>query len=499
MPAPPLVRASGLLLHPTSLPGPFGVGDLGPEAYRWLDTLAHARQRWWQILPLGPTGGAGSPYQSYSAFAGNINLLSPELLARDGLLPADFFAGRHFNAHRVEFETVGKAKEEMVRAAWDRFGAGHKLRSEFEAYCVKEAAWLTDYARFMAIRAALGGQPLADWPDDLRTRQPVAVAEMDKALRKEILILQFGQFLFDRQWHALREYAKAKNIRIFGDAPIFVAGDSADVWANPDQFLLNADGKPDVVAGVPPDYFNEDGQLWGNPLYDWDRMAATGYAWWTARLARNLAQVDLVRLDHFRGFAAAWHVPAADTNTKRGKWVPGAGADLFRVMEQKLGPLPVVAEDLGVITDDVTALRVGCGFPGMKVLQFMLGGPDNPYWPHNHSPDMVAYTGTHDNDTVVGWWHGLSDHDRGRVGEYVGHWIDAPHWELIRLAWASVAVLAFAPLQDVLGLGTEGRMNMPGEADGHWAWRFRADQFPGGGLEKLAAFTERYGRLGKGA
>lgn len=502
MPAPAvpkLTRSSGILLHPTSLPGPFGIGDLGPEAFRWVDTLAHAKQRWWQVLPLGPTGGSGSPYQSFSAFAGNVNLISPELLVREELLPADFFAGKSFNADRVEFEKVAAAKEAMVRAAWDRYSAGAggpKLRGEFEAYCADEKPWLADYARFMAIRAALGGRPLIDWPDDLRKRKEAALAEMEKAVRKEMLILQFGQFLFDRQWTALRAYAKSKDVRVFGDAPIFVAGDSADVWANPNEFLLDADGKPTAVAGVPPDYFNEDGQLWGNPLYDWPRMAQTGYAWWTARLARNLAQLDLVRLDHFRGFAAAWYVPVGDKTTKNGKWVTGAGIDLFRAMEKKLGALPVVAEDLGVITADVDALRIGCGFPGMKVLQFMLGGPENQYWPHNHEPDMVVYTGTHDNDTTNGWWAALSDHDRGRIGEYVGHWIDKPNWEFIRLAWGSVAVLAFAPLQDVLGLGGEARMNVPGVADGNWGWRVRPDQFPPGALERLAEWTERYNRLG---
>ena len=497
MTSPLLTRSSGLLLHPTSLPGPYGIGDLGPEAFRWVDTLAAGKQRWWQVLPLGPTGGSGSPYQSFSAFAGNIDLVSPELLVRDGLLPHDFFAGQHFRDDRIEFERVNAAKAAMVRAAWDRFPASHPLRGEFETYCATEAAWLADYTRFMAIRAALDGRPLIDWPDDLRTRKPAAVAEMDKALRKEILILQFGQFLFDRQWNALRDYARAEKIKIFGDAPIFVAGDSADVWANPEQFLLTADGKPTAVAGVPPDYFNEDGQLWGNPLYDWKRMAETGYAWWTARLKRNLAQVDVIRLDHFRGFAAAWHVPVGDANTKRGTWVPGAGAALFQAMAAKLGPLPVVAEDLGVITTDVTALRKECGFPGMKVLQFMLGAPANPYWPHNHEPDMVAYTGTHDNDTTNGWWATLSDTDRGHIGEYVGHWIERPNWELIRLAWASVAVLAVAPLQDVMGLGTEARMNVPGLADGNWGWRFRPDQFPQGALERLAEWTVRYGRAGE--
>ena len=494
MPVPSLTRSSGILLHPTSLPGPFGIGDIGPEAYRWVDTLAAAKQRWWQVLPLGPTGGLGSPYQSFSAFAGNVSLISPELLTRDGLLPNDFFAGQGFNAERVEFDKVAAAKEGMVRAAWDRFSAGHPLKGEFEGYRAQEAAWLTDYARFMAFRAALGGRSLEDWPDDLRTRKPSAVAEMEKAVRKEVLILEFGQFLFDRQWQALRTYAKEKKVGLFGDAPIFVSGDSSDVWANPDQFQLDSAGKPTAVAGVPPDYFNEDGQLWGNPLYDWKAMAATGYSWWTARLARNLAQVDLIRLDHFRGFAAAWHVPVGETTAKDGQWVDGPRGELFRAMTAKLGPLPVVAEDLGLITPDVAALLAETGFPGMKVLQFMMGEPANPYWPHNCEPHAVVYTGTHDNDTTVGWWAALSDENRTRLGEYIGHWIEKPHWDLIRLAWASVGVLAFAPLQDVMGAGTEARMNMPGVADGNWAWRFRWEQIPAGAIDRLAEWTVRYNR-----
>lgn len=499
MAAPPLTRSSGLLLHPTSLPGPFGVGDLGPEAYRWVDTLAAAKQSWWQVLPLGPTGGGGSPYQSFSAFAGNVSLISPELLTRDGLVPADFFAGRHFRDDRVEFDRVAAAKAEMVRAAWDRFSAGAggpALKGEFEGYRATEAAWLTDYARFMAFRAALGGRPLADWPDDLRRRRPAAVAEMEKAVRKETLIVEFGQFLFDRQWRAVRAYAAGKRVRVFGDAPIFVSSDSSDVWANPDQFLLDAHGRPTAVAGVPPDYFNADGQLWGNPLYDWERMAATGYQWWTARLKRNLAQVDLIRLDHFRGFAAAWHVPPGEPTAKTGEWVDGPRGDLFRAMTAKLGPLPVVAEDLGLITADVAALVAECGFPGMKVLQFMFGEPENPYWPHNYEPNSVVYTGTHDNDTSAGWWAKSTDAQRWALSEYVGHSVTDACEEFMRMAWASVAVLAFAPLQDVLRLGSESRMNTPGEADGHWAWRFRWDQFPRTAVEQLAAITARYRRLG---
>ncbi|MEO2088862.1 MAG: 4-alpha-glucanotransferase [Gemmataceae bacterium] len=494
-----LLRSSGLLLHPSSLPGPFGIGDLGTSAYRWVDTLAAMKQSWWQILPLGPTGFGDSPYQSFSAFAGNVNLLSPELLVRDGLLAGTFFAGQSFPADHVDFERVTAAKLAMVREAWDRFrgGAGH-LRGEYEDYRHRQRAWLPDYALFMAIRETFGGKPLADWPEPIRTRHTDALAVLEQELADEVAVHTFGQFLFDRQWAALKASAHQKGVRILGDAPIFVAGDSADVWANPDQFLLDDHGKPTAVAGVPPDYFSEDGQLWGNPLYDWDRMEETGFAWWTARLRRNLEQVDLVRLDHFRGFAAAWHVPPTEKTAKNGKWVDGPRAKLFDVLKSNLGSLPIVAEDLGLITDDVHELRQQFAMPGMRVLQFMLGGPDNPYWPHNYQPDTVAYTGTHDNDTTAGWWAGLTDDDRKRVAKYIGHDITEPHWEMIRMAWASVAVLAIAPLQDILGLGREGRMNVPGVADGNWRWRFTAEQFSNGAIERLAEWTERYNRVPAG-
>lgn len=491
-------RSAGILLHPSSLPGPFGVGDLGPEAFRWVETLAAAKQRWWQVLPLGPTGYGNSPYQSFSAFAGNVNLLSPELLVRDGLLPDGFFAGQSFPGGRVDYDRVGAAKGAMVREAWGRFrAAAPHLRAAFDDYREKEKHWLADFALFTAVRDALGGAALHNWPADLRRRKPAAVAAVAKELAGEVAVHSFGQFLFDRQWAGLRAFARAKGVRVIGDAPIFVSGDSADVWAHPEQFLLNADGEASVVAGVPPDYFSEDGQLWGNPLYDWAAMERTGFAWWAARLRRQLAQVDVIRLDHFRGFAAAWHVPSGQTTAKVGEWVDGPREKLFRKLTVDLGELPLIAEDLGLITPDVHALRQALGFPGMRVLQFALGGPDNPYWPHNYQPDTVAYTGTHDNDTTSGWWAGLSDEQRRTLGEYVGHTVGEPHWELIRLAWASVAVIAVAPLQDVLGLGREARMNVPGVAGGNWEWRFQPNQFPAGVIERLADWTARYNRVPK--
>ena len=493
---PTLPRSAGVLLHPSSLPGPFGIGDFGPDAFRWVETLAAAKQTWWQILPLGPTGYGNSPYQAFSAFAGNVNLLSPELLIREGLLPEGYFHGKTFPADKVDYDAVAKAKADMVREAWQRFGSrSHSLRGAFDEYREKEKAWLADYAVFMAIREALGGVSLADWPTDVRKRVPSAVAELEKKLAGEVMIHTFGEFLFDRQWGELKKFANGKGVKLIGDAPIFVSGDSADVWAHPEQFLLNAHGEANVVAGVPPDYFSEDGQLWGNPLYDWAAMEKDGYRWWAARLRRQFAQVDLIRLDHFRGFAAAWHIPAGNKTAKVGEWVDGPREKLFRRLRTDLGELPIIAEDLGLITPDVHALREAFAFPGMRVLQFALGGPDNPYWPHNYEPNTVAYTGTHDNDTTAGWWAGLSDTDRERMGEYVGHPIREPHWDLIRMAWSSVAVLAIAPLQDVLGLGGEARMNVPGVAGGNWEWRFRPDQFRAGMIERLTEWTERYNRV----
>jgi 4-alpha-glucanotransferase len=489
-------RSSGLLLHPSSLPGPFGIGDLGPQAYRWVDTLAAAKQSWWQILPLGPTGLGDSPYMSFSAFAGNINLLSPELMEKDGLVTSSAWAGVQFPDGHVDFPKVAAFKSTLLRAAWEgiRTGKGTKLRSEFDVYCTKEAAWLDDYALFAAVREKLGFTARTTWPKEVLTRQPVAVAALEKELLPEIMRHKFGQFLFDRQWVALKAHATEKKVGIIGDVPIFVAGDSADVWANPTQFLLNADGTQTVQAGVPPDYFTENGQLWGNPIYDWAAMEKDRFRWWIARLKRTLAHVDLVRLDHFRGFAQAWHVPTGAKTAKGGKWVDGPGAKLFEVIKKQFGQLPFVAEDLGLITPDVVALRTGFDLPGMRVLHFAVGDATNPYQPHNFEPATVVYTGTHDNDTTVGWFAELSDQDKRFWAEYLGHPVTDPAAEFLRLAWASVAMLAVAPLQDVLGLGTEARMNTPGLAEGNWQWRFRPEQFKTGMVERFAEWTARYGR-----
>ena len=497
MTAPSLPRSAGVLLHPTSLPGPFGIGDLGPTAHRWVETLAGMRQSWWQVLPLGPTGAGDSPYQSFSAFAGNVNLLSPELLEREGLVSNSLWAGQHFPDDRVDFQRVSAFKRALVRAAWDSFRGGKAahLREPFDAYRRSAAGWLDGFALFMAIRESLGGASLPDWPDDLLRRDPVAVAAVEKALASEVGMHRFGQFLFDRQWAALKKFAAERRVRIVGDAPIFVALDSADVWANPDEFLLDPDRRPTVVAGVPPDYFAAEGQHWGNPIYDWDRMDETGYAWWVARTLRALEQVDVIRLDHFRGFRQAWHIPAGEKTARHGKWVDGPGLKLFERLRTALGGLPFVAEDLGLITPDVDELREHLGLPGMKVLQFMVENPQNLYWPHNYDRLCVCYTGTHDNDTTNGWYAGLSPKDRNYLAEYIGRPVTDPAWDLVRLAWSSVAVAAIAPLQDVLSLGGEARMNRPGVAEGNWQWRLRPDQFRPGLVERLAGLTELYNRL----
>lgn len=497
MSTPSLPRSSGLLLHPTSLPGPFGIGDLGPVAFRWVETLAAMRQSWWQVLPLGPTGAGDSPYQSFSAFAGNVNLLSPEVLQQEGLVSAEMWSGVQFPTDHVDYAAVTQFKTKLLRTAWGAFkgGKGARLKHDFDNFCVSEAGWLDDFAFFVAIREALGGTGLTAWPEDLLRRNPVALAELEKKLSDEILLHKFGQFLFERQWTTLKAFAAERGIKIIGDAPIFVALDSADVWSNPDQFLLDADRKPTVVAGVPPDYFAADGQHWGNPIYDWTRMEQTGYAWWCARVLRQLKQVDLIRLDHFRGFCQAWHIPAAELTARVGQWEDGPGLKLFERLRTSLGGLPLIAEDLGLITPDVVALRDTLALPGMRVIQFALEGPVSLHWPHNYTPNTACYTGTHDNDTVNGWYATLNDRDRHYLGLTLGRSVGDAAWDLIRAAWASVSALAIAPLQDVLSMGSDARMNRPGIATGNWKWRFRLDQFRPEAIQRLEELTRLYNRI----
>jgi len=477
--------------------GDLGIGDLGPSAFDWIDALVRAKQSWWQILPLGPTGPTASPYQSYSAFAGNPNLISPEWLARDGLLATGEFRSARFFPYAVDFSAGVPFKLGLIDRAWDQFRArgSAALRSEYERFVRQHEPWLDDFALFMALKEAHGGSSWYDWPEPLRRRQRAALADARRELAVRMDRERFRQFEFFRQWSDVRAYAKARGVRIIGDIPIFVNGDSADVWANPDLFLLDEENLPQAVAGVPPDYFNEDGQLWGNPLYDWDAHRATGYEWWADRIRMTLSQVDLVRVDHFRAFAAAWHVPADAITAKSGSWVPGPGAELFEAIRAKLGGLPLIAEDLGLITADVHELRESLGLPGMCVLQFAFGGgSDNRYLPHNYDPHCAVYTGTHDNDTTRGWYLGSSEYVRHHVRQYVGRDGTEIAWDLLRMAWASIADLAVAPLQDVLDLGGEARMNTPGVPEGNWGWRLAPGALREEALVRLGELTKTYGR-----
>jgi 4-alpha-glucanotransferase len=467
-------RAAGILLHPTSLPGPYGIGDLGPAAYRWVDFLASAGVRLWEVLPLGPTGYGDSPYQCFSAFAGNPYLISPEFLLRDGWLhSSDLGDQAGFPEHEVDFGKLIPWKLTLLEKAFQTFseqpgGTQH----EFDRFCADQAAWLEDYALFMAIKQDQGGGSWAQWPSAVRRREPQALKTARQKYAAAVRQHQFYQFAFFRQWQALREYAHQKQIQVIGDVPIFVAYDSADVWAHPELFFLDTEGKPTVVAGVPPDYFSLTGQLWGNPLYRWEVHRQTNYAWWVDRFQSALKLVDILRIDHFRGFAAYWEIPAGNSTAEIGRWVPGPGADFFGALQSSLGDLPIIAEDLGVITPDVTALREQFGLPGMKILQFAFSGPDNPFLPHHYEPRCVAFTGTHDNDTARGWYASAPQAEKDFACRYLrGDGSDFA-WDLIRACWASVAVFALAPLQDLLDLGTEARMNYPSRLGGNWAWRF---------------------------
>lgn len=490
-------RSAGILLHPTSLPGRFGIGDLGPVAHSWVEALARGKQTWWQMLPLGPTGAGDSPYQSYSAFAGSTNLISPERLVEDGLIALGDLDQVRFEPGAVDYANIAKFKNWLLDRAWQTFqqGALPQLRDSFELFCRDEAHWLDDYAAFTAIKQSQGGRSWAEWPADLVRREPAALESARKELNGPIQAERFAQFLFHRQWRALREHARQLGIKLFGDAPIFVSADSADVWANPQLFQLDADRRPRFVAGVPPDYFSATGQLWGNPLYDWPAHEASGFAWWIARLKANLRQVDLVRLDHFRGFAAAWNVPYGSPTAQTGQWLPGPGAALFQALQRALGDLPLVAEDLGVITPDVNALRDQFHLPGMVILQFAYGGAvEFRFLPHNHVRNSVVYTGTHDNDTTLGWWRSISDKERQFLRRYEPQVDEDPVGTLLRVAWGSVADMAIAPLQDWLRLGSEARMNVPGVADGNWRWRLTDDQVTAALLDRIAELTELYNR-----
>jgi 4-alpha-glucanotransferase len=488
-------RSAGILLHPTSLPGPHGIGDLGPAAYAWLDTLARAGQRWWQMLPLGPTGYADSPYQCFSAFAGNPYLISPEALVADGLLTSAEIDGADFPAERVDFGRVIPYKVKLLERAWHNFPTTPALRAEFDSFCAAHAAWLEDFALFMALKDAHNLASWLTWEPALRRRAPDALAAAAREHADRVAQHRFRQFLFFRQWQRLRDYAHSKDIRLIGDVPIFVSSDSADVWAHPELFLLDAERQPTVVAGVPPDYFSPTGQLWGNPLYDWKALKKSGYAWWVARMRATLEQVDLIRLDHFRGFEAYWEIKAGAPTAEVGQWVKGPGKALLKALKAGLGGLPLIAEDLGLITPEVDALRDGFGLPGMRILQFAFGGAaEDRFLPHNYEANTVVYTGTHDNDTSRGWYASVSAREQDFCRRYLARDAADISWDLMRAAWSSVAALAVAPLQDVLALGPEARMNTPGTPSGNWGWRFTPDKLTYGVVDRLREMTELYGR-----
>ena len=491
-------RRSGILLHPTSLPGPYGIGDIGPAAHRWLEWLAGSGCTYWQVLPLGPTGYGDSPYFCFSAFAGNPYLVSPELLVADGLVDPSAIADHpEFPADRVDFGRVIPWKVNLLDSAHRRFleSPPGDCAARYRAFRAAHADWLEDYALFMALKEAQGGGPWEEWPAPLRHRRLRALADARRSLAEQAERQAFRQFLFFDQWQRLRAEAGALGLRIMGDAPFYVAGDSADVWEHPELFVLDDDLRPTVVAGVPPDYFTETGQLWGNPIYDWERHAADGYAWWIARLRAILELTDLVRIDHFRAFVDYWEVPAGSPTAQTGRWVPGPGAAFFAAAERALGGLPIVAEDLGELHPEVPALLAEVGLPGMKVLQFAYDGePGNPFLPEYHSEDCVVYTGTHDNDTTLGWYRSLPAEIRRRVRETLGTTGRTIAWDLIERAWHSPGFLAVAPLQDLMRLGAEARMNTPGTLGGNWTWRMPPGAVGRALQRRLADLNRRTGR-----
>jgi len=499
-PFPKEYSAAGVLLHVTSLPSRYGIGDLGPAAFAWIDRVCDAGQSFWQSLPLGPTGYANSPYQELSSFAGNWLLISPEGLMEDGLLQPSDCEGHSFAADTVDYEAVRAFKIQLLETAWHNFNGGVRsdLRPPYEKFCNTQAHWLDDYALFRALKAKHNGASYLDWPAELVQRAPQALAQARLDLETEIQEVRFAQFLLFRQGELLRQHARSKGLRLIGDLPFFVSPDSSDVWANPELFLLDEQHRPLFVAGVPPDYFSAQGQLWGNPVYNWDVLKRTGYRWCIDRLRASLAHVDVIRLDHFRGFAAAWHVPAGAPTAQSGNWMPGPGADLFQAVQRELGTLPFIAEDLGMITPDVTALRDQYQVPGTRVLQFAFNGdPGNPHLPHNYGHNTVVYTGTHDNNTSRGWFEALPDDQKQNFWNY----LKRPAGEsreaaaaLMRLAWLSPAALAIAPLQDLLNLGAEARMNVPGRPDGNWRWRCTETMLTDAPFEWLGDLTRETNR-----
>jgi 4-alpha-glucanotransferase len=488
-------RAAGVLLHVTSLPSRYGIGDVGPTAFAWIDRLCDAGQSWWQALPLGPTGYANSPYQALSSFAGNWLLISPDGLIEDGLLRASDCEGQSFPSDSVDYDAALAFKRRLLETAWHNFSGGVRpdLLPAYEDFCSTQSHWLDDYALFRALKAKHNGAYYLDWPAELVRRQPEAMAKARQDLETELQEVRFAQFLLSRQGERLRQYSRSKGLQLIGDLPFFVSPDSSDVWANPELFLLDEQRRPRFVAGVPPDYFSAQGQLWGNPIYNWELLSRNRYRWCLDRLRALLTHVDVIRLDHFRAFAAAWHVPAGAPTAQSGNWVPGPGADFFQAVDRELGTLPFIAEDLGMITPDVIALRDRYEMPGTRVLQFGFNGdPANPHLPHNYGHNTVAYTGTHDNNTTRGWFEELPDDQRQNLWSYLGRSGESHQAAaaLMQLAWSSSAALAIAPLQDLLNLGAEARMNVPGRTEGNWRWRCTETMLSAPAFERLRDLTK---------
>ena len=493
-------RSSGILFHPTSLPGKYGIGTLGKEAYAFIDFLKKSRQKLWQIFPLGPTGYGDSPYQSFSSFAGNPYLIDFDLLIEAHLLSEEDLRDVFFgdNEEYIDYGAVYNQKYPLLRKAYENFKSSdnHEMRENLEHFKRENASWLNDYSLYISLKNHFNGLPWNEWAHDIKNREHGAMEHYKNELADDIEYHNFIQFLFFKQWGDVKRYANENGIKIIGDIPIFVAADSSDAWANPEIFLFDEERKPVKVAGVPPDYFSATGQLWGNPLYNWQKLKETNYSWWVERVRANLSTCDIIRIDHFRGFEAYWAVPYGDDTAINGQWEPGPGIDLFNAIKSQLGELPIIAEDLGLMTQGVIDLREATGFPGMKILGFAFdSGEENDYLPHTYTKNCVVYTGTHDNDTLIGWFQKAKEEDRQFARDYLNSRSDDEiHWNAIRGAWSSVANMAISPVQDFLGLGSEARINTPGVAAGNWQWRLRHGVLTDELAERIAKLTRVYSR-----
>ena len=493
-------RSSGILLHPTSLPGKYGIGSLGKEAYKFVDFLKKANQKLWQIFPLGPTGYGDSPYQCFSSFAGNPYLIDFDLLIEQNLLAEEDLKGVDFggNEEYIDYGAIYNQKYPLLRKAYENFKANEnkELKEKLETFKAENGSWLDDYSLYISLKNHFNGLPWNEWEDDIRTRKEAAINKYKAELANEIEYHNFIQFLFFTQWNNVKKYANDNGIKIIGDIPIFVAVDSSDAWANPEIFLFDPELKPVKVAGVPPDYFSATGQLWGNPLYDWDKLKELNYKWWVDRVRANLSTCDIIRIDHFRGFDEYWAVPYGDKTAENGTWCPGPRTDLFNAIKNELGELPIIAEDLGTMTQGVIDLREATGFPGMKILGFAFDSKEeNDYLPHTYTKNCVVYTGTHDNDTLIGWFTKANEDDKQFARNYLNSRSDNEiHWDAIRGAWSSVANMAIAPIQDFLGLGSEARINTPGLASGNWQWRLKDGVLTDELAERIAKLTKIYSR-----